>query len=128
MKRFLLILFTIPLILSGCSSNETDKKEVTFNIPSDNTINGYLSSEKAESQSEITSMPDVIPADDAAIVDNKASGKTIDTAYCGNVNSKLFHLSTCSFAVNMREENKAYYYNRQEFISNGYTPCSRCKP
>ncbi len=131
MRRIILILLSSALLLCGCSSNEnaeTVKNKIVFNTPSDSTINGYLPSGQTVSKEAITSMPDVITASEAAVVDNKPSSNSLSYEYCGNANSKLFHRSTCSFAVSMREENKTYLSDRAEFISNGYSPCSRCKP
>ena len=47
-------------------------------------------------------------------------------AYIGNLNSKTFHLPTCSVLPN--EENRIYFTTRQEAEDNGYTACGRCKP
>ena len=47
-------------------------------------------------------------------------------AYIGNLNSKTFHLPTCSVLPN--EENRIYFTTRQEAEGNGYAACGRCKP
>lgn len=47
-----------------------------------------------------------------------------DTNYIGNVNSKKFHLPTCSGLPS--EQNQIIFSSYEEAINAGYTPCSRC--
>ena len=54
------------------------------------------------------------------------SSAVTEYAYIGNLNSKTFHLPTCSVLPN--EENRIYFTTRQEAVENGYTACGRCKP
>lgn len=54
------------------------------------------------------------------------SSAVTEYAYIGNLNSKTFHLPTCSVLPN--EENRIYFTARQEAVGNGYTACGRCKP
>lgn len=53
----------------------------------------------------------------------------IDTVLVVNKNSKKIHSSTCSYAKNMKEENKAIISSDelQAYLDKGYTVCSRCK-
>ena len=53
---------------------------------------------------------------------------TQELSYIGNKNSKKFHLSTCSGAKDMKEENKVNFSSREEAIESGYTPCQSCDP
>lgn len=92
-----------------------------INLPSDNTINGYVSSTKSTVNG---SMPDVINAQEV-IIGNAPSNSS---ELCGNKNSKVFHFSFCSSVKNMKSENKITFSSREDFISNGYKPCSRCTP
>ena len=46
--------------------------------------------------------------------------------YVGNINTKKFHLPTCSSLP--KEENRIYFATRDTAIANEYTPCNRCKP
>ena len=48
--------------------------------------------------------------------------------YIGNKNSKKFHELSCSSVDDMKEKNKVPLTSRDEAISRGYDPCSRCKP
>ncbi len=49
-----------------------------------------------------------------------------NSVYIGNKNSKVFHKDTCSSLP--KEENRVYFENRSQAISEEFTPCSRCKP
>ncbi len=49
-----------------------------------------------------------------------------DNAYIGNIKTKKLHLSTCSALP--AEDNRVYFAAREAAISQGYTPCSICKP
>lgn len=46
--------------------------------------------------------------------------------YIGNVNSKKFHLPTCSSLP--AEHNRVYFDSRDEAVNAGMVPCKRCKP
>ena len=49
--------------------------------------------------------------------------------YVLNGDSKKFHLSDCSSADSMKEENKIYSNeSRDELVLQGYSPCGKCKP
>lgn len=49
--------------------------------------------------------------------------------YILNTNTKKFHYPTCSCVNDMKEKNKQEFFGtRDEAISNGYSPCGRCKP
>ena len=46
------------------------------------------------------------------------------TLYIGNINSKVFHLPTCSGLP--AEKNRITLNDYDAAIADGYTPCSRC--
>ena len=46
--------------------------------------------------------------------------------YIGNINTKKFHLPTCSGLP--QEKNRTFFDSREEAISAGYDPCGTCKP
>ena len=49
--------------------------------------------------------------------------------YILNTSTKKFHYPTCSSVNDMKEKNKQEFFGtRDEAISNGYSPCGRCKP
>lgn len=47
-------------------------------------------------------------------------------SYIGNINSRIFHLPTCSSLP--IEKNRVYFSTVTAAEQAGYTPCSRCKP
>ena len=55
--------------------------------------------------------------------------ETSQADYILNTNTKKFHYPTCSSVNDMKEKNKQEFFGtRDEAISNGYSPCGRCKP
>lgn len=60
--------------------------------------------------------------------DNDFDVKTDDklTYYIGNLNSKKFHLDTCSSLPSAK--NQIIFNSYEEAVNDGYTPCSRCNP
>ena len=49
--------------------------------------------------------------------------------YILNTNTKKFHYPTCSSVNDIKEKSKQEFFGtRDEAISNGYSPCGRCKP
>lgn len=61
---------------------------------------------------------------------SKTQNKTqTKTKYILNIDTKKFHLSTCSIAKDIIEENKEETsLSKEELINNGYSPCGRCNP
>ena len=53
-----------------------------------------------------------------------AASSTAQQAYIGNVNSKKFHLPSCSNLP--AEKNQILFSSYEEAIAAGYTPCSSC--
>lgn len=53
----------------------------------------------------------------------------IDTVLVVNKNPKKIHSSTCSYAKNMKEENKVVISSDelQDYLDKDYTVCTRCK-
>lgn len=49
-----------------------------------------------------------------------------DAAYIGNINSKKFHLPSCSSLP--EEQNAIYFASCEEALSQGYEPCGKCHP
>lgn len=49
-----------------------------------------------------------------------------ESAYVGNVNSKVFHTERCKNLPD--ESNRTYFTGREEAVSAGYSPCGNCKP
>jgi len=55
-----------------------------------------------------------------------AENKDVRAAYIGNINSKVFHLPSCSALP--KPENKVKLSTRTDAQNAGYQPCQRCKP
>lgn len=129
MKRILLLILVFSVLLCGCSLIGTEKTassaQITVNMPKDNTVNGYR---KSYASSLSAGMPDSISADNTAVGESVVQSQAKTKDYCGNKNSKIFHKSSCGSVSSMKDENKIYFKNRDEFITNGYKPCSRCSP
>lgn len=50
------------------------------------------------------------------------------TTYVGSVNSDKFHYTYCRYAKRIYDENKIYFYSRDEALNSGYIPCKVCRP
>lgn len=57
-----------------------------------------------------------------------ASDTSSEAEYVGNRNSLVFHYPNCSSVSTMKETNKMIFGSRQDALTQGYTPCSRCNP
>ena len=145
-KSAILFLCLISAFLfCSCGKNEEvkNKNDVVINLPVDNSVNGYRTDKKDDFDDSIISADDV--GIDSGTSQNSSQSKnesgsaqtnknestnenTKGITYCGNKNSGVFHEENCSSVSKMKEENKAYFSSRDEAISNGYTPCGRCKP
>ncbi len=51
---------------------------------------------------------------------------TFFDGYIGNLNSKVFHLDSCTSLP--QEQNQCFFQNRSDAIAEGYTACGRCNP
>ena len=49
-----------------------------------------------------------------------------DEIYIVNMLTKTYHLPSCTYAKNMKEENKEETKNISALHEKGYKPCSRC--
>ena len=128
MKRITSIIL-IMLLLCGCaashnSDNTESHAQITINLPTDNTVNGY------RQKSAQSVMPSIIAAEDVkpGTSEQGATNPNITAEYIGNSNSRVFHKTSCGSANTMKEENKVFFKNREEAINTGYSPCKRCKP
>lgn len=48
--------------------------------------------------------------------------------YVGNINSGIFHRSSCPSVARMKESNKKPLYTREQAIHTRYDPCKNCEP
>ena len=128
MKMFICLFLTL-LCLCGCSTsdyNMTDNthSQITVNLPTDNTVNGYRQGGNSQSMPQTISADEVKPASP----EQKSSAKNTKTEYVGNLNTHIFHKSTCGSVGTMKDENKIIFEGRDAAINDGYTPCKRCNP
>lgn len=60
---------------------------------------------------------------------NTPSTEKQGTTYILNTNTKKFHYPSCSGVEQMKEKNKKEFCgDREDVISQGYSPCKRCNP
>ena len=128
MKRIISVIL-IMLLLCGCaasrnSDNTESHTQVSINLPTDDTVNGY------RQESSPSAMPRIIAAEDVKTgsLAQSAANPNNSAEYIGNSNSRVFHKTSCGSANTMKEENKVFFKNREEAINTGYSPCKRCKP
>lgn len=136
MKK-LVCLFLVLLCLCGCYTSNSDTtdnnhSQITVNFPTDDTVNGYLQDGGSQSMPQTISADEVKPASpeqsSSASKEESSSAESTKTEYIGNLCSHIFHRSTCGSVSAMKEENKIIFYERDDAINEGYTPCKRCKP
>lgn len=136
MKK-LVCVFLVLLCLCGCSPSNSDitdntHSQITINLPTDDTVNGYRQDGVSQSMPQTISADEVKPAspEQNSSVSKKQnpSEKNTKTEYIGNLNTHIFHKSTCGSAATIKEENKVFFYERDDAINGGYTPCKRCNP
>ncbi len=124
---FLILIFSLSVCACNKQTDTSSRKSVSINMPTDGTVNGYKTETAKGADTSIVSS--VIPADKVtAQTQSTDIQPTEKVKYYANIKSKVFHKSDCGSAKNMNETNKYITYNREELLSDGYTPCNRCKP
>lgn len=120
-----------PYVIFSDKSSETTGEEQTDKEPSDvSTSENQTTSEKIESTNTPTTQNgNGTEVTSANSTESKPQGNT--TTYVINKNSKKIHYPNCSYASNMKEENKLTVKLtsdelKSQYLSNGYTFCSRC--
>lgn len=74
----------------------------------------------------------VVAVEDGEIVVKNGCGEivsappVVEIKYIGNTNSKKFHLMSCASLP--AENNRVYFFTRQEAVESRYDPCGSCKP
>ena len=82
---------------------------------------------KQEEQNPVTVTP--APSPETEKQEPGTGSEASQADYILNTNTKKFHYPTCSSVNDMKEKNKQEFFGtRDEAISNGYSPCGRCKP
>ena len=54
------------------------------------------------------------------------SESIVDETYIVNMSTKKYHLPSCTYAQNIKEENREESNNLYALQEKGYKPCSRC--
>lgn len=105
--KIMLLCFTLCLAFCSCKG-DAEVKQTVF-LPDENTkntVNGY----KTEPNTDETEQSDT------------------QTLYIVNTSSGKFHLETCRYAKELKDESKDESRNREKLIADGYSPCKVCKP
>ena len=138
LRFIILFLCVIALFsLSACSKAEptVTRKEITVNLPQDDSVNGYrteLNNETVTTPNKNNSLSNS-SKENSKKEENNISSQTKPQEnqpiqYCANTNSKKFHISSCGSVATIKEENRLYLSDRNEMINLGYQPCKRCNP
>lgn len=128
MKKSICV-FLVLICLCGCSPSSSDMtdnthSQITINLPTDDTVNGYRQGGNSQSMPQTISADEVKPASP----NQNSSSENAKVEYIGNLNTHIFHKSTCGSVGTMKEENKIIFEGRDAAINDGYTPCKRCNP
>ena len=139
MKRFAIIIMCVITLfcLSACNKAEPTetRSEITVNMPTDDTVNGYRTEGNSEAvtssnktNSVSNSSKENSKTEESSATSQTQSQENQSIQYCGNINSKKFHISSCGSVASIKEENRLYLSDRNELINLGYEPCKRCNP
>ena len=85
--------------------------------------------DSAQQEEQKTATVTPTPSPEPEKQEPATGSETSQADYILNTNTKKFHYPTCSSVNDMKEKNKQEFFGtRDEAISNGYSPCGRCKP
>ncbi len=101
---------SILSMLSGTDIYRTDRQGTIVAICDGDTIEFITEENASQNQTESTGTP----------------ANPTEITYIGNKNTQKFHRSDCSGLP--KRENAVSFSSRDEALSQGYTPCSRCNP
>lgn len=112
-------------------NNVTLEINDTASIPETTDIHRVVKTKAAgaAAQSKVRRTESTEKATVNTTADTTVAVTEIDKILVVNKNSKKIHSSTCSYAKNMKEENKAVISSDelQAYLDKGYTVCTRCK-
>ena len=116
------------VIFSDKSSEKTSEEQSNEEQTVESTPENQTTAAKSESTTASTTQNST-QVTSANTTESKPQGKI--TTYVINKNSKKIHYSGCSYAANMKEDNKLTVNItedelKNQYLSNGYTFCSRC--
>ena len=108
-------------------AKETTESDEVLSIVSDSdSEESEHVTRSLEDDSQITTEDEEAADED---VEEESEEEPEEITYVMNTNTKKFHMPYCSSVKDMKEKNKRETtMSREEIISQGYTPCKRCKP
>jgi hypothetical protein len=68
---------------------------------------------------------DAVTAEQTNIV---GSINRVAEKYVASISGKKYHVATCTYANNIKEDNLIYFDSKEDAEKNGYSPCSVCNP
>ncbi len=130
MRKIFTILLCLCLLLlfTSCKKEQVKtktapKSKVTINLAEDNSVNGYRVSTPETDDTEISGDKITVQSPNT-----ETDSGTQAIQYCGNLNSKTFHKSTCSSVKRMHDDNKFFTSDRNLLTEQGFAPCKSCNP
>ena len=98
---------------------KTEPTVITSDITPENPPEG--TSEPAPEENEETATDPAVPV--------VTEEEKIERDYVLNTNTMKFHYPTCDSVSDIKDKNREDYHGaREDVLSNGYSPCGRCKP
>lgn len=70
----------------------------------------------------------ILQTDGNEISVSYAEQDVMSKQYVGNINSKVFHRSTCASVEATKDKNKVYFDSPEQAESKGFRPCKNCSP
>ena len=129
MKKFLMVIFIINILLL-CGCMDKGLYDVSYPKPvvvspdeqTAYTINGYKDTTHS-SKVQNSSNSDSVSS--ATLSSNNVSS-IYNGKYLGNINTKKFHKTTCSYIKKTDEANIKIFEDINAALLDGYSSCKRC--
>lgn len=124
--------FGLGAILAALSETEAEVKitiKASTGGDEDYATGESKLADSAQQDEQKTATVTPTPSPEPEKQEPATGSETSQADYILNTNTKKFHYPTCSSVNDMKEKNKQEFFGtRDEAISNGYSPCGRCKP
>lgn len=114
----LFLCFTIYKQSASISSLNEKNNSLSSTVSSLKETNKELSSSLSDAESLISDL--------RTTVSRASASSDYSSYYVGNVNSMVFHRSSCSYLPD--RSNREIFFSRREAIGDGYSPCGHCNP
>lgn len=112
------------------SASESEMREITSDSarPTSYAANENENAALVQSESDTVAKSELATEETTVLQTTAVQNESV-RSYVLNTNSKKFHLSDCSSAEKIKNENRSEYKGtRDEIIEKGYSPCKRCEP